>query len=770
MAYTNGVFYIHLQNGSDTARTALTTCVASNPSGTVTRINKTAHGLVTGAIVDLTLFSAWLNDAWKITKVDNDNFDLDGAVWQTTADNNGTATPRGGSSWSDAWKTIGTGATAARIQPGDEIRINKTPNPVSIGNATWTNLSKTVTFATASCLTIDNCETAWTATGSTVVTVGSTNPFAREGTNALRISRSVYTTSSLIAYRNFTSSIDLTQFNGLTFWYGAGIAGSAITANTFKLTLCTGSNGSGIVNEFIIPANVVNNRWNCTSLTNSLGTGSVLSSNINSIALYTIASPTGGTQIIFDNISAFKTGSLSLTTLISKNSSSFGGEEPWLAIQSINNNTILLDNSVTAYSYEGQGYYGNTETVNTYIRESFVTTPVSSVTTNINTVQDSGIFGSLISYKGGWNTGSNVQDGETYCMAANGIGYFLGMSSKNYISIERLCPSRYTAGFYNDNCQFLNINCSNINNNETAYYDYLSLPLKNSSIISKNMCNNGEAFNLTLIKSYFSCSNINSNASNSVLESVDIEADRNSSFYAQNICNNLTSGITIRGIEAVFNIKNVNQNGLTASTAYGIDSLTPHQCTIIGTIMSGNKTAAMAAPYQGNLNLINCTLYGTEFSTFSDYYDSYVRSQNHDLSGQDWTFTDGGTINSQSSSFSASTGKEWRLLISKNTRNENYPLKLEIGKFVVNSGSLVTVSSKMKKSHATDINGKLVIFTDPPDRSNKIVSTLQNNTNEQTISGSFIPTSNGVIGVEVWAEYVSAVGSVTIDNINVTQS
>ena len=95
MAYTNALYYCDPINGSDTARTALTTCTASNPSGSITRINKTAHGLLTGAIVDLTLFTAWLNAAWKITVVDANNFDLDEAVWQATADASVTVTQRG---------------------------------------------------------------------------------------------------------------------------------------------------------------------------------------------------------------------------------------------------------------------------------------------------------------------------------------------------------------------------------------------------------------------------------------------------------------------------------------------------------------------------------------------------------------------------------------------------------------------------------------------------------------------------------------------------
>jgi hypothetical protein len=139
MAYTNGIFYINLASGSDAARTALTSCIASNPSGTITRITKTAHGLVTGAVVDLTLFTTWLNAAFKITVVDANSFDLDNTVWQATADADGTVTPRGGMNWTDAWLTFTTGASAARLATGDTLRIAKTADEVSLAqNATWT--------------------------------------------------------------------------------------------------------------------------------------------------------------------------------------------------------------------------------------------------------------------------------------------------------------------------------------------------------------------------------------------------------------------------------------------------------------------------------------------------------------------------------------------------------------------------------------------------------------------------------------------------------
>ena len=42
-----------------------------------------------------------------------------------------------GTSFATRWKTITNGATAARIAPGDEIRIMASPDPTSIGTATW---------------------------------------------------------------------------------------------------------------------------------------------------------------------------------------------------------------------------------------------------------------------------------------------------------------------------------------------------------------------------------------------------------------------------------------------------------------------------------------------------------------------------------------------------------------------------------------------------------------------------------------------------------
>jgi hypothetical protein len=62
-------------------------------------------------------------------------------------DNDGGNDASAGTSFATRWKTITLGATAARIAPGDEIRIMASPDPTSIGNATWTGGGRPASIA-----------------------------------------------------------------------------------------------------------------------------------------------------------------------------------------------------------------------------------------------------------------------------------------------------------------------------------------------------------------------------------------------------------------------------------------------------------------------------------------------------------------------------------------------------------------------------------------------------------------------------------------------
>lgn len=425
MAYTSGIFHIDLVSGSDAARTALTSCTASNPSGSVTRINKTAHGLTTGAVVDLTLFTTWLNSAWKITVVDADNFDLDDATWQATADASGTVTPRGGSSWADAWLTITSGATAARIQPGDEIRIAKTADPVSLGqNATFTDASQTVTLTTAVTKKIEDAISGWTAAANVTAATNSTRKI---GATAVQLTPAAGFTTGKMAYKAIAGggTQDFSAYEKICLWFSP-TTNVAFSAGVFKICLCSDATGDTIVNEISFPATLASTSYNCLVL----DYGAALSSSVQSVALYAVSDP-GTTVIRFNNI--FAANDLTLKTLIGKS-----GDVNY-NIQSIDDVTVKIDNNNTQAT--GRGYSGATESVTLYYRVPFDAATVGSWAT----ASEAG--NTLVAYNhysGGWNTGSNTRDGETV-IASTLIGTGVSITSQLYHRYSYFVFARFSS-------------------------------------------------------------------------------------------------------------------------------------------------------------------------------------------------------------------------------------------------------------------------------------------------------------------------------------
>ena len=426
MAYQNAVFYINFASGSDAARTALAGCTASNPSGSITRINKTAHGLVTGAIVDLTLFTAWLNNAFKITVVDADNFDLDDTVWQTTADNNGTVTPRGGMNWTDAWLTITSGATAARIQPGDTLRIAKTADEVSLGqNATWTDNSQTVTLTTAVTKKIEDAISGWTA--ATQITA-ATNANRKLGATSLQLTPASGFTTGKMAYKLIDGggTQDFSAFTKINLWFRTNTA-VAFNASVLRICLCSDTTGDTIVDSLDFPATIASVGWHCLVLDK----GSALGSNIQSVAIYANVDP-GTTVLTFNNIFAAN-NDLSLKTLIGKT-----GDVNY-NIQSIDGTTIKIDSNNTAAT--GRGYSGATSTETLFYQVPFdVATSSAYATLSEAGNKETG----LNTCTGGWNTSTNLRDGMTV-LGSTVVGVGAVFSSQPAYRIENFKFARFNS-------------------------------------------------------------------------------------------------------------------------------------------------------------------------------------------------------------------------------------------------------------------------------------------------------------------------------------
>lgn len=418
MAYTNGIFRVDLVSGSDAARTALTSCTASNPSGSITRINKTGHGLVTGAIVDLTAFTSWLNSAWKITVVDADNFTLDGATWQTTADTSGTVTPRGGSSWSDAWLTITSGATAARIQPGDEIRVSKTADPVSLGqNATFTDGSQDVVLTTSVTKAIEAATNgtggAWTVSANVT---GTNNASRKIGSTAATFAPAGAFTTGKVAYAAISGggTQDFSAYRYINLWFRA-TSTTNIAANTYKICLCSDATGDTIVNEINLPATNSSSSWQCLVL----DYGGALGSSIQSVSIHCLVDP-GASPVTFSVNNIFASnGDLSLKTLIGKS-----GDVNY-NIQSISGTTIKIDSNNSTAS--GRGYSGSTSTETIYYRVPLDTTQTAGSWATAN--ENASFATQKSKLIGGWNTSSGLRDGQTVVgntIVGSGTGMNLG--------------------------------------------------------------------------------------------------------------------------------------------------------------------------------------------------------------------------------------------------------------------------------------------------------------------------------------------------------
>lgn len=327
-----------------------------------------------------------------------------------------------GTTFANRWKTIGSGATAARIAPGDTIRIMASADPVSPGNATWTDNSGTVTWAAAKNAIIDNCDTAWTAAANVTATA-TTN--RKEGSNAANIAPATAFTTGKMAYITLGAPLDLSTFEQVSLWLYS--ASTSHAAGVLQLKLCSDTTGDTAVETFNLPA-MTAAQWRAVVLNK----GAALSSGINSVALYAASDP--GTSVIrLDNIVACKAAAsadcVTHAHCVGKNT---GGEPEWYPIYSIGASAVILGGNrvcqVGNANDDAMPYRGTTETVATYTLLG-VDTQLQSATDR--TTQDNGSEGSVIHYSGGWNrTDMSTQTGATYL---NGFWY----SNQGLISANR---------------------------------------------------------------------------------------------------------------------------------------------------------------------------------------------------------------------------------------------------------------------------------------------------------------------------------------------
>lgn len=737
MSYSGAIFYVDDglvsgDPGDDAARSTLSAVVFSNPSGDVVRGTSALHGLVTGAVIDVTGTTNG-NGAYKITVNDVNTFDLDGASWAAFngADNIGDAVPRGGSSWADAWATVKSGATAARIQAGDTVRVAKSPDPVSLGiTATWNDLSKTVTLASALTLEVDDCDSGWSAANSATVTHNTTR---KEGSNCVNVTKSSYLSGTKYAYKALAGSTDFSNYDSATFWVWCD---AAFLAGRWKLCLCSDTLGATIVDTFPIPAMPAANVWAPVKVVKS--GGGALGSAIQSVAIWSDTSaPPSSQDLRIDNINACDNDGLSLVSLLSKSSAAVSDGEGWYPIQSIVGTTILLDNTTATGAASGLGYSGTTETVTTYRRETIKTTMAAVSTDSAVAFNDSGSETSRLIFEGGWNPGG-TQNGETFYDGQNGLGYGLYVNAVNYLDVERFSACRYGSGirFVNSPRHHL-VSLGTIAACTTGLDG--SSPANDLAVTIAAVVNCGNGVDPGYCNSHVT---VTGKCSNNTGNAFDVED----------------------GIIDANEVEN-NDIGARFSQRGGL---------IRGASMRANASGDLSlntATQRGQGIARNCTLgSSTEIysSSFIEGWDLRIISHNHDGGDDHQEWTDGGECYTADTAFAApAADKMWRLEVTSSYRNAFYPLTKRIFPVACRANEEVTVEAVMRKSHATNVEGGIRILGGQiAGVASDLTATLADNTNEQTLELTFEPTEAGVVWVEAWSAYVADFALVDIDRVD----
>jgi hypothetical protein len=346
-----------------------------------------------------------------------------------------------GTTFANRWKTITSGATAARTAAGDIIRIMKSPDPVSLGvNATFTKQSQTITLASAVTANIDTCEALWTASANVTPTLNTTR---KEGANAIQLAIAAGFTTGRVAYRA-TGTLNLSAYNNISFWIRTSIA---TAANTFRIDLCSDTAGATPVHSFTIDTAFATNTYKPITFKN----GSALSSSIQSVAITALLDP-GTNTILIDNIIACN--DLHFNSLIGTSSSATN--MIWYPIRSINGTTVIIEqeqNNIQGTN-TSRGWHDTTTTTTAYVRDTIRLTSQQAM-------NEAGATGNHIIYSGGWDrTNMSTQNGVTFVASDRNVmtAQTIHTNSLTRLTIEKMAVlwgnSPFTAG--NTYLKFLN--------------------------------------------------------------------------------------------------------------------------------------------------------------------------------------------------------------------------------------------------------------------------------------------------------------------------
>lgn len=608
------------------------------------------------------------------------------------------------------------------LSAGDECRVIASPDPTSLGiNVTFTNLSPTLTLASALTANIATCDSAWTGSANVTATVSSAAGQYKEGTGAAQLVIAAAFTTGKVAYFDLGSSTDFSAYQQVSMWFTA--SGSMAT-NNWSIRLCSDAIGDVAVNTLSLPSGLGNSGYHAVTLNN----GAALGSNIRSIALYTAADP-GAITVRIDNVIACKDASandsLTLNSLIGKNTAG----ETFYLLQSINGTTVIIGGSVTITSGSAnlRGYVGTTETVTGYKREGLLlTTNGSQTTSNFGLLTNSGTQSAPITISGGWNrTDMSTQTGETWLLqSANSNVAFRATSAIQWVNFSKIRAVQFYAGFWFTNCSNLSFSDCQAQGN-FAYGFILEGTGGNNTLSSCRGDLNG-SYGLVL-------------SSNNIVTTCTANGNANTGVYFS------------AGNNVLRTISSINNTSLGVDFVYNSNN-------IIYDLTTNSNGVAGIQNYTGLNTLVNASIGETvEVNSINTFSDGLVYSQTHDQTTNNAKiFMDGGLISSEiGSERDSSPGIAWKFEPLSANRISTYPMILgKRGdshgiKIYCVANYTVNVSVRAKVSNANIIGQLVCRGGQIAGVTNDVTASTSGSTGVyETLTISFTPTANGWIDVE----------------------
>lgn len=635
-----------------------------------------------------------------------------------------------GSSWAQAKLSIPDSGF-------DEVRIAKTPEPTSLGiDATFTYGSDIIELASPLTELIDEAVgNTWTGAG-TGVTMG-TNTNRKYGTSSQQVSITSSFSTGKIAYKALASTKDLSGYTRLSFWFNS----SNYTNHNirgFRIALCSDANGDTIVNSYPINDAISSNSIHLFEVYEAGGFGST----INSIALYVDNTHTSTVAIRINMIIAGN--DLSLKSLIGKSNS---GVNKFYGIRAIVGTDVYIDDG-TSNNASNNGYSDETETTTAYVVMP-ATYAYKGGSNNEISVPNATVMDIL----GGWNTGTDEQDGLTWVDGICVSRTFITIGLSTECKFERFGAVRYNRMISHQGLGSMNY----------LYFTALRITLSGISVtIGTSSDINSEWYGYNNYGSssgtyIFSVSRLDAGYFN-------IEASANNPIGSTAGIFNVTSGFLY-----FKNLRLINNNSRALTITYSEDSTTTRMNNIIedSTIIDNGVYISVV---HGYITFINCELNnvgmfgGGELRncSYSDMFGNSIAILNTITGEQKYLKNTSEIWTWQTVEKRGADPGAWHITFSSFGIIRYNSQAVLIGEIAVEEGVEITIRVWIKANTVSNEQRLIIrkVFNPVEDDMEQVFDS----TSWKEYAFTFIPTYTGVVRIELQSE----VGGVYVGSLNIT--